>query len=89
MKRIISALLGAAFAVGAYAAPVADASPRPLSQLLGLREVPGASAAFSASGSQAFAPKFSIPRMQSEASGGGKYLWLSSLSRQCNRSMEL
>lgn len=51
MKRIISALLGAAFAVGAYAAPVADASPRPLSQLLGLREVPGASAAFSASGS--------------------------------------
>lgn len=67
MKRIITAFLGAAFAVGAYAAPAPQASGT-LGQLLGLRETTKAPAEFSASASVPYSPVFKLLQTNSDTS---------------------
>ena len=70
MKRIITAFLGAAFAFGAYAAPTAADAPRPLAELLGLREVPAVPAEFSVSGTVPMATTpLRAPLAQSQSEG--------------------
>ncbi len=69
MKRIISALLGAAFAVGVSAAP-AQGAPGTLGQMLGLRDTAKAPAEFSASAAVPYTPVFKLPQSQSDTSEG-------------------